>query len=53
MTSIEETINEDNNQYQLSEWPDDCQLDIASEEDFINENDISDEINELKQMMGL
>ena len=55
MTSIEETINEDNNQYQLSEWPDDCQLDIESEEDFINENDISDisyDINELKQMIG-
>jgi transcriptional regulator NrdR family protein len=56
MTSIEETINEDNNQYQLSEWSDDCQSDIESEEDFINENDIgdiNDNINELKQMMGL
>ncbi len=56
MTSIEETINEDNNQYQLSKWPDDCQLDIFSEENFINENDISDingDVNELKQMMDL
>jgi transcriptional regulator NrdR family protein len=56
LPSIEETINEDNNQYQLSEWSDDCQSDIESEEDFINENDIgdiNDNINELKQMMGL
>ncbi len=56
MTSIEETINEDNNQYQLSKWPDDCQLDIFSEENFINENDISDisgDIDDIKQMMGM
>ncbi len=59
ISSVEDINNTKSNQYQLSEWPDDCQLNIFSEESFINENDISDisgdidDIDDIKQMMGL